>query len=465
MKKLTLLFNILAMVACESTDPKFSAAEISQQLTSGPGKTARWIVTAAQMIPSTGAAPIDITDLANVKDDEFLFSSGSQSGEIKMEWRSRNAIRSCATTRQQALLDYYRSVTNAELTVGNDATITSDRADIRVTMKSDKTAQVRYQVNDSEITFDLTQEETGQGLESPQLNFESLTTISGKGLEQAAGFTGSMATQALYICYRKLDGTTAEKVLRLDLNTLATTSREFDHPDFVTKELHIINDELKVVGAQFVNTYPLDLNSEPVSVPHQLKLTRYGSTVVDEKVFLFGGDMSGLNDTDENPSTANRIYEHDQVSGELKQIGTLPESRFWAHGEMVDGKLYVFGGRTGFVTTEGQDDIFVWDSTTGSTETKKLPGKLTRTFAARYGHLILVAGQRENQGTTADDWSITTTFGYFNTQDETYHELPSNLAGSGKQTVYGFTLVADTLYVLYGSATSSEFTIYKATIN
>jgi hypothetical protein len=266
-----------------------------------------------------------------------------------------------------------------------------------------------------------------------------------------------MASNSLYFAYKAIEGANPERVVRYDIDDGTFTTIDFINTDFVTKELHIINDELKVVGARFVNTYPLDLSHAPVSVPHNLVLTRYGSTVVDDNVFLFGGDLA-------TPSNANKIYQHDQVSGQLKEVGALPEPRYWAHGEIVDGMLYVFGGRQTFVDPVAEDDIFVHNMETGENQTLKLPKPMHRTFAARVGHLIYMAGTRDMPDPDPALSTVETTFGVFDTRTNTFTVIPSTLDLTGKKTVFGLTIVGDKLFVLYGTWGDGTFKIYRTSL-
>jgi len=274
-----------------------------------------------------------------------------------------------------------------------------------------------------------------------------------------------MASNALYFAYKAFDGATSnlnpERIVRYDINDGTFTTRDFINVDFVTKELHIINDELKVVGARFVNTYPLDLASGPVSVPHNLTITRYGSTVVDNNVFLFGGDLNYTAADSPGPN-ADKIYQHDQASGQLIEVGQLPEPRYWAHGEIVDGKLYVFGGRQAFITDTGEDDIFVHDMATGENQTLKLPMPIHRTFAARLGHLIYVGGQVYIPNADPALSTIETKFGVFDTHTNSFTMIPTTLNFSGQTTIYGMTIVNSDLFILYGTVNVPTFKIYRA---
>ncbi len=464
MKKIAFLLIMSGLAGCKDDAPHMEAT-VLKQLTTGSSKS--WKIESATLNNGT-TGELSVTSLANVNDDEFVFTADPLAANVaQLDWRIRNQVRSGATTTKEALLDYYLSGLARKLAIQSDGSIVSDDPKLQIEMAPNGQLAVRYQIGSSELRLNLVP--TGEStLGRPTLDFEFLTDIesSTSGLEQAAGFTGSMASNSLYISYKAFVGTNPnpERVVRYDINDGTFTTRDFLNNDFVTKELHIINDELKVVGAQFVNTYPLDLGNDPVSVPHNLMISRYGSTVVDDNVFIFGGDL--LFPTTSPPVMtgpgADKIYRHDQATGQLHEVGALPEPRYWSHGEIVDGKLYVFGGRQAFITDVGEDDIFVHDMASGDNQTLKLPSPMHRTFASRYGHLIYVAGQRHIPNADPALATIETAFGVFDTHTGTYKVMPTTLGFAGKTTVYGMTIVGDVLYILYGTVGVTTFSIYRA---
>jgi hypothetical protein len=465
MRKIAAFLILASLSGCTDNAPQ-TGATVLNQLTTGGSKS--WRIESATL-KNAATGELSVSSLANVNDDEFVFTVDPSAANVaQLNWNIRNQIRASATTAQEALLDYYLSGLKRTLTIQESGSITSDDPNLSIKMAANGRIAVQYQMGASEFNLNLVPE--GEATFVPAtLAFDFLTEIAGTaiGLEQAAGFTGSMASNCLYFAYKAFDGATSatnpERVVRYDIDDGTFTTSNFINLDFVTKELHIINDELKVVGARFVNTYPLDLASPPVSVPHNLTITRYGSTVVDNNVFLFGGDLNFTEAGAPGPN-ANKIYQHDQVTGQLNEVGEIPEPRYWAHGEIVDGKLYAFGGRQAFITEIAEDDIFVHDMATGENQTLKLPKPMHRTFAARYGHLIYVAGQRDIPNADPALSQVETTFGVFNTHSGTFTVIPSDLDLTGKKTVFGLTIVNDQLYVLYGIWGQGTFSIYRAPI-
>ncbi|MBL7865081.1 MAG: hypothetical protein JNK10_09410 [Cyclobacteriaceae bacterium] len=467
MKKLAIVLILAGLAGCQNEEPPTQV--MLNQLTSGNAKS--WKIGDAGLSP-TPTDGFSITNLANVNDDEFVFMADpSTPNVVQLKWQIRNQIRASATTAEDALLDYYLSGHTITLTLNSNGTITSDDPNLDISLITDKQISFEYQMGPHRFSFNLVPEPETTFVPAT-LEFEFLSEITGTaiGLEQAAGFIGSMASNSLYFAYKAFNvtpGVNMERVIRYDIDDGAFTAHDVISTDFVTKELHIINDELKVVGATVVNTYSLDLTSDPVSVPHNLVITRYGSTVVNDNVFLFGGDLNfPIGAPGSTAPNADKIYRHDQISGQLIQVGVLPEPRYWAHGEIVDGKLYVFGGRQAFVPTPdvGEDDIFVHDMASGETQTLKLPTPINRTFAARYRHLIYLAGQRYITNPDPALTVIETVFGVFNTRTQSFTFIPCTLDFTANKTVYGMTIVGDDLFILYGQVGVNVFKIYRTAI-
>ncbi len=460
MKNILIIAVLGLLASCnseESTESKGNT--ILTQLTNGASSSKSWKIETAVLKNTSTSGNIAISSLANVKDDEMVFRGSNSATNLaaNLEWKTRNDIRMNATQEKQALLDYYLSSSSYQLTIQSNGKISTSDPNLQIDVIAENKVSLVYKKAAIALQLNLIPSAQTKSQEQSTLAFEKISDITGNGLEQAAGFTGSMASNSLYLAYRDqaVAGQFHEDVIKFDLASGTTKSQSFYQSDFVTKEIHIINDQLKVVGAQNVHTYSLNLDKDVTTSSHGLILTRFGSTVVDNNIFLFGGNLQAV---------ADDIYAHDQTTNTLSSVGKLPEQRFWAHGEIVDGKLFVFGGRQEFSSDIAEDDILVWDVTSGQKSSYKLPKPMHRTFASRYQHFIIVGGQREVINPTSNVGEIETSFGVFNTHDNTFTVLPSNLSGLGKNSIFGLTTIDSTLYILYGSYNSATFSLHKASL-
>lgn len=270
------------------------------------------------------------------------------------------------------------------------------------------------------------------------LEFQIVTNVADQQLNQAIGFLGSADDNVLYYAYRSQPDDNAEKIVKYDVSSNSFSGVIYPLQDFVTKELHIVNNDLVVVGGQFVNIYPLSLTESPFTFSHGFQLTRYGSVLADDEIYIFGGDLGGVD--------ADKIKRVDLANGRLETIATLPEPRFWAHGEVVGTKLYIFGGMQQFAGTVNiaEPEIYIYDFSDGSITTEELPDEIHRSFTATYEHLIFVAGQQ---------WfgnDIKLLFGVYDTQTDTFTEVTTSLAEEDGDTIYGMTTIGNQLYIMYG---------------
>ncbi len=276
------------------------------------------------------------------------------------------------------------------------------------------------------------------------LEFQELTTIEGQNLSIASGFLGSEEHNSLFIALREnnpdSDIENSERVVRYDLQTGKQHSVYFDQTDFVTKQLHIIEDELVVVGGQFINTYPISLDREPRSVAHGKALSRFGSVDYKGKIYIWGGDLLGLD--------SDIIYEWDNSTNELEWYGFLPTPKTWAHGEVVGDWLYIFGGQEEFSQTPPNDIIYIFDIPDTVVATMHLPRAVNRTWTARHDELIYVGGHVNDNEFDAADNNIF--FGVFNTRELSFKEVDISLSDAGLNTIYQMTTIGKQMFVLYG---------------
>ncbi|MEM9324743.1 MAG: kelch repeat-containing protein [Bacteroidota bacterium] len=285
----------------------------------------------------------------------------------------------------------------------------------------------------------------------PQVNadltFESILTFEGTALNQATGFLASPEQNALYIAHRETNpntGSSSERVIRYDLATGGANSSFFDVEDFITKRLHIIGDSLYVIGGSFINIYPLDLATRPLNVVHGLQITRFGSAVYQGDIYVWGGDIDEVN--------SDKIYVWDTATGLFEPIGQLPTSKTWAMGEIISGKLYIFGGRREFSDDIAENVVFIHDLNTNQTISSELPNPVARTFTSVHRSTIFLAGQTLDTNPSSEDLDIY--FGVYNPVVQRFNRLETSLDDEGWNSINGMTIMNSKIYVLYGNANS-----------
>ena len=284
-----------------------------------------------------------------------------------------------------------------------------------------------------------------------RLDFSTAFTFESSGYiyDGTTGMVGSSAENSLFIAMRETNQNNAERILKINLATNNITEKLFDLSQFVTKRLHIRGNQLIVFGGQYVNTYNLDLSGgDPISVSHGKTLTRFGMTVLDDNVYIIGGDYGA-----EAEVEAKKIFRWNIDAETFSEFTALPETRYGANGTIVDDNLYVIGGRSQFtdystaLTTAYKINI----NNPSNVETFEIDQAINIAFVRRFQNLIYVAGQTytfdENNQTSA----VNPIVAVYNTSDNTYQELNTNLINtSGFDTIHQMCIVNGKIYIVYG---------------
>ena len=273
------------------------------------------------------------------------------------------------------------------------------------------------------------------------LTFNEVSEISGYNFTQAIGFEGSEELQSLFIANRQIDTTVGiqyEHLFRYDL--LNNAMAEIYNPivDYISKEIQIIDNQPVVIGSQYVSTYEFDLAEPPLVVPHGLNLSRHGSALMNNEIYVYGGDL--------NRFDSDKIRKWNAGTGSWESVATMPSPKSYAGGEIVNDKLYVFGGQQEFSGTLQEDIIYVYSFADDSFATYHLPTALYRSFTAAVGELIYVAGHINPTGNDNTDLY----FGVFNTRDNSFAEISINLSDANVNSIWAMTGLRNNLYVIYG---------------
>lgn len=460
------IFSLL--LACSSDDSNNNTDDDGQQtsleeareittqvLASGLSKT--WKITNAVL--TNNSSTLNISTNFNVVDDEFIFST-----EGNLEWRQRNDIGVNGTTNQETLLDYYRSpiTTNYQYNTESSTELSSINGRFNFTVLDENTINgVLTYDNASEIALTLNQKLPEDYIQAPLsgLTFtEAFIYESNMVSCCAPGMIGSYSDNSLFIVNREDDlsnnGIVPERIIKFDINTGISEENLFFNPDFVSKQLHIVNNELIVIGGQFVNTYPLNLSTEPTSIPHGLTngITRFGMAVTEDDAYLIGGDLGYYdNGTGTVIIEAEKIYKWNLTNQNLEYVTSMPEDRFGARSTIVNNKLYAFGGTTEFATYgTGNNSIYIYDIENGTIETESMTSVAEYTYVDKFENLIYIAGYYSTVNDQNESIDRTFFIGTYDTESGTYQEIPTNLSQEGYNAIHGMCIFNNKMYVIYG---------------
>ncbi len=450
---------VLVFLSCNNDDdittslPESALNELRDETTialTSSGVTKTWRISQATLTNQN--SEIDISQNFNVVDDEFIFGGTTENGTL--EWRQGFEIQTNASNSQETLLDKYVASIKTSFSYqnGSSTVVEADFGNCVFQVNDDDSVSATI-TNEDNTVFDFTLVEKTQAdyktASQSGLNFSSAFTFESNSISRwAPGMIGSYADNSFFIVTREeglsVANVNPERIFKFDISSNTVSERLFYKSDFVSKQLHIVDNQLIVIGGQRVNTYDLDLSLNPSTVNHGKVLTRFGISVLDDDAYLIGGDVSDV----EN----NKIFKWNLESQTLTDFTTLPEPRSGARGTIVNDYMYVFGGsEMGFGT--GTNTIYkVSIDNPSSIETFQMNKDINFTFVQKFQNLIYVAGLINVTDSSGLLIGRESTIGVFNTLDNTYQELASNLTNaSGFDTIHQMCIFNGKMYIIYGN--------------
>ena len=424
-----------------------------------------WKISAATLTNTNGT--YDMTGRYNIEDDEFLFGGDATSGSLR--WSPGYALNLDASNTNDTAIDYYLSPETYVFTFNEDSSneLTSIDGQLVFTVLDDETITGTITFAGRSAAGELLEvtlaPKTTADFSSPPSNglvFEQVTlyddlTISGATIfsESAAGIIGSYSDNSLFVVCRGFDGgnNTSELIYKYSLDGDAWSVNLYNQQQFITKRLNIINNELVAFGGQIATTYPLELGLPNSEFQHDLAYTRFGFAVQGD----FGYVVEGS--TEQGPLPPSNILKYNYLDNSITQIGTLPKARLYGGSEIVNDKLYVFGGRNEFIDGALDAESFIYDLQDNSVSSFMMPDAPRMSFAAKNGTLIYVGY------TVADQNGQSIKFGVYDTAANTFSPIADNLDdSSGIDVIEGITVFNGFLYAIYGNSQENIMRIFRA---
>lgn len=414
--------------------------------------TKSWKIVKATL--SLGDLQFDISNNFNVMDDVFVFEQIGSAGIV--EWKKGHDIKTDVTNINETLLDKYVSSVKSEFNF-QDTSITTIQADFgscTFEILDENTVNAIINNDDGSIfKFTISEKTKLDYLSGPTtaLKFSKAFDLYNENISCCApGMIGSNSTNEIFLVSRVRvsdpNTITGELVQKFDLNNDAQENQIiFNKSDFVSKQLHIINNQLISLGGLNVNTYDLNLDENPTSMEHGKRLTRFGISVLDDDIYIIGGDI----DTLEN----NKVFLWDIESESLQDFATLPEPKSGARGTIVDGYLYIFGGSEEFYGKNPTNKILKINiSEPDQIEVFEMNKAIDFTFVQKQENLIYVAGQVILEFDEFNNPILNeSTIGVFNTLDNTYRELETNLINEDdSDAIRQMIVLNNKMYILFG---------------
>ena len=463
-KQLFFLLFLISVIACSDDDSSGDSSddnledtealnaereESTMILTSGTERI--WRIDQGTL--TNNGNVIDITTNFNVVDDEFVFGGTGENGTLV--WNRGFDIRSNATSSQETLIDLLVApiVTTFSYEDDSSTVVNADFGTCTFEINEDNSLNASITNEDGSVfDFTLLEKTAEDFLRAPEggLNFtQAFTFESDQISNNAPGMIGSYSDNNFYIVTRESGlengGVFPERILRFDIATNTVTENLFFQSDFVSKQLHIFGDRLVVVGGQFVNDYDINNLGDPISTAHGRSLSRFGTSVQGNDIFIIGGDLDEIE--------GDQVFRWNLETQTLDNFATLPEPRSGARSAIIDDNLYIFGGTTAFISGDPSNTIFrVNLNTPTQIDTFELDRNINFTWAHAYQNLIYLAGQIIIEDEDGNQIGREATIGIFNTLDNTYQELDTNLTNpSGSDTIHQMCIFNNQMYIIYGN--------------
>jgi len=263
------------------------------------------------------------------------------------------------------------------------------------------------------------------------LNFTDLFTFQVDTLD--LDMKSNVGQNSLYISYSTNNGFN-ENIMKFELNN--SSQIVIVHPDMTeSRQIEIVGGQLFSFGGY--TNYSMDLNLQNIALINQTPAGfGYFRTLVynNEIYFPYGFD----NYTVYNTSTNNFQYFWNSFS-------TL---RGNSDGEIINGKLYSFGGSTGTSNYQPQsyNEINIYDLVTNTWTQNTLPYAVFESFTSIYGGNIIVAGNKNSDRSGAF-------LAIYNPVSNTFNQLTTSL-NINNITIRNVAILNNDLYIAYADIIS-----------
>lgn len=421
-----------------------------------------WRISNAILNNSNGS--FDISNEFNIIDDEFIFkntklSTGKNTEfEGTLEFRPAFDFNIFGATIEESLTESYLPTlfTSFDFSAESSTQLESliDGGNLVITIDGETTTAIWNFDAATNIALDLAPKLASDYKQVPTsaLQFTEAFTFDSNGVAGfAPGMTASLAANTFYFGTREnVNNVNGERIIGFNLDSGNTIEYFFETFDFVSKQLHIIDDELYVIGGQRINSYDLELSNTPISSSDYgpalgidyLGLSRFGTAVLDGSIYIIGGDLDN--------NLTDKILVFDVETQMLSEFATMPEPRSGARAEIVNNKLYVFGGTTTFNTPPAKNTIYIYDLVTGDLTTETLPTPINFTYTGKTENLIYVGGSVY----TYDNMSVLTDanpyMGVYDTRTGIFTELETDLSSAEFETIHSMAVFNSKIYVIHG---------------
>lgn len=212
----------------------------------------------------------------------------------------------------------------------------------------------------------------------------------------------------------------------------STIAKRYASSAIIDGKLYILNGVLPggTINSS-VEVIDLTTNSLSLSTPNPNPGRAAGIAQWEGKIYSFGGFT-------EPNIYSNKLSRFDPATSTWTTLADMLVATE-TKGEIVDGKLYIFGGYNGTALTQ----IDRYDIATDTWETiGTMPNSISANATAVIGSKIWLVG----------DFANLTSLAYFDTEDDSFHSVNSNMASRRHAAAEG---IDNQLFVMGGNTASA----------
>ncbi len=444
MKKLLILlccvFFGMASCSTDNDNSENETLELINALTGNPNDV--WTVEAATL-SNTSVTELAVGQAYNLSDDEFKFTK-DDSGDLLINWQRGLDINSAAGSLESFLRDTRVSTLREILMYdSSQATFISSSEGIKMSYNAEDRriqmtvtfsagAQLRITLREK-LASDYKRPVSGITGGANILSIENATAW--------AGFKYLPSQERLYLSSFGNSAEGEEFILRYDINSdeliqFFTQREENDHPSM---HLELLGDVLYNLGGSFHQTFELDLNPINNNYPVANAWGKFGTAVVDDRIYFTGGYLEDLGDSQIGvslpPYTSVEILED------------LPDVLIESDSEIVDDALYIFGGWDPSLQNDGSDQVVVYNITDGASDSVALPVTLQSARTCIVENLIYVGGQLptdDNNDGLRDNY-----LGAFNLIDNSFQLIELAIPGTENMTLINLQIAGNEIFTVF----------------
>lgn len=266
-----------------------------------------------------------------------------------------------------------------------------------------------------------------ENVSSPTLSFNELFTVNVDTLQ--LDMISSSVENSLYLSYSANNGLN-ENLLKYDLVNNSTTS--IIHPDVSeSRQIEIIGNDIYSISSNEIYKFDLQLtNTNLINAVYNS--CPYLRTVSDNNKIII-------------PTRLNEFMSFDTSTNSYQTVNTLPHYRYNADSEIVNGKLYVFGGSDDLI--QPTNEIKIYDMSLGTWALENLPYPVYESFSDVHNNTIIIAGNKQSDFSQAF-------IGIYDPITNSFNELTTSL-DLNNITIRSITVLNNDLYIAYTDWTAN----------